>query len=173
MQLKGSILNNLTNAMGIVQLLFEGDSRRMDKALEELVSANDRLNNTPPSAGFMFNGEFYMRANATKAPMHGERRVLHEDLWDQMMEYLKDVAALIMDVHMINQMTHRLVGKCQTEQDLRDALPDSMVMLSDTLNALPRTRPVAYTLEGDERAQRQFAKVKPLMDTYAATRLLF
>lgn len=172
-QLQGSILDNLTNAMGIIKLLFDGEIRRLTKMLDEIVTSNDRIRQSAPSAGFLFNGKFHKRSNASRAPLAGERQTLDEQLWDQMAEYLRDTAAIMIDIQMVNQMAHRLVGPCQTMQDLRDALPDCLVALSDEIQALERTRPEAFTIAEDERGMRQFQKIKPLMEMYSGTRLLY
>lgn len=72
----------------------------------------------------------------------------------------------------ITQLFTVLIDKCTSEQDLRDALPD-MVLPEDLKARLPRTRPAAYTLEGNAmqmaRYQRQYRK----MCQYAAMRLIY
>lgn len=172
MHLNGSILDSLTNASDVVKVLFEGDARRLSKVLEEIIDSNERAYKLRTTAGFIFNGDFYHRAGYA-VPRHGERHPLHESLWDTMMEYLQDVGQIVRDMTMINQMVHRLLADCVTAQDVRDALPESLAQLSNTLSALPRTRQVAWTLENDNRALRQFEKIRPLMDVYATTRLIF
>lgn len=172
MTLQGNMLDNLTNAMGIIKILFEGEIRRLTKMLDELVVGNDRLHQSAPSAGFLFNGKFHKRSNASRAPLAGERHTLHEELWDPMAEYLRDTAAVMTDIQMVNQMAHRLVGPCQNMQDLRDALPDCLAALSEEIYALERTRPEAWTIT-DDRGMRQFQKIKPLMEMYSGTRLLY
>lgn len=173
MSLQGSVLDGLTNSMKVVKLLFEGEIRRLDCLMEELVQSNDRLLTVQPSAGFMFLGKFYKRSTAKVAPMHGERHMLHPTLLEPMQEYLQATSKFMMDAHKINQMCYRLVKNLSTSQDIRDALPECLIGLSDEAMQLPRTREAAFTIIGDERATRQYEAVLPLIEFYAATRLLF
>lgn len=173
MQLTGSVLDNLTNSMPIVHMLFDGEKRRFAKMMEELTSSNDRLLNVGASTGFMFNGDFYKRNTKAVAPMHGERHALHADLHEPMMKYLQETAKLMLDINKINQMCFRLIKGCTSTQDIRDALPDCLISLSNEVMAFSRTRPEAWTLEGDERAQRQYQLVRPLIEFYSATRLMY
>lgn len=168
-----SIISNLTNSMAIVHMLFEGEIRRMSRSIEELVKANDRLLNIPPSVGFLFNGDYYVRNADVNLPAFGERHPLHEDLWDQMQTYHLEMSKLMLNIDLVNQMCHRLVKDCVTTQDLRDALPDCLISLSPEAMKLTRTRPEAFTLEDDEREKRQYAKVKPLIEFYSATRMMY
>lgn len=173
MQLTGSMLDTLTNSMGIIRILFEGEERRLSKLLEELTASNDRLLKVGASTGFMFNGDFYKRNTKAKPPMHGERHALHETLWEPMMQYLQETSKLVLDINKINQMCHRLVKGCVTLNDLRDTLPECLVALTPELANLQRTRPEGWTLQGDERAMRQYGQVKPLIEFYSATRLMY
>ena len=172
MYLKEGLIDNLTNSMDILKKLFEGEQKRLDRFLDEIILANDRLNNRPRSVGFLYNGDFYKKSGSI-SPMHGERVPLHFDLFNQMREYLVDSSKVVADINKINQMVHRILKGCTTEQDLRDVLPECLVNLSTELPKLKRCRQEAFTLIGDIRAQKQYALIKPLIEFYYASRMMY
>lgn len=172
-QLSDATLAGMTNSCNLVKHLFAAEIRRLDGMLIELGKSNDRAIDGQPSAGFMYKGDYFLRADYKNPPAHGERKVLVPDLWDQMGKYQEETSKLLMDIHKINQMTFRLVKGCNTAQDIRDALPECLVNVSAEMRQLPRTNQEGWTILGDERAVRQFEKVKPLMEFYSATSLMY
>lgn len=173
-QISEKTISDLTNSSDVVKHLFIAELRRIDNKLLDMVKRNNRLNNTDGHVGFLYQGEYYLMPGAKRPPMHGERGVLHPELWNDMSVYLKACARLLGDCTMVNQMIFRLVQGCKSRQDVRDALPEAVVVQDKLLglNEFPRTRPTAYTLEGDERAKRQYKKVEPIMLYYAGSHLL-
>ncbi|QDH83947.1 hypothetical protein Axy10_046 [Achromobacter phage vB_AxyP_19-32_Axy10] len=173
MQLTEASLVAKTNSCALVKELFKAELRRLDGLLEEIALANDRIKGIPFTAGFLFNGEFYKRNTARNTPGRGEKVDLDYSLTDQMLSFCKETALLLNDIQMINQMVFRLVKGCETNQDVRDALPECLAGFSEAMRALPRTREAGYTLEGDERAQRQYAKILPRMEFYSVMGLIY
>ena len=69
----------------------------------------------------------------------------------------------------ITQVMLTVVSSCKTEQDLRDALPEILVM--GALAEIPRTRPEGYTITSELHLQ-QFNKYRDKLYTYAAYKFL-
>lgn len=173
-QVDENTISQLTNSSEIVKHLFLAELRRIDAMLEKLVKRNDQLQGLGETVGFMYQGRFYKIAAGKRPPMYGERAIMHDELIPGMMKYLQASARLVTECTLVNQMVFRLTQGCTSRQDIRDALPECIVVQDKLLdlNQYTRTRPAAFTLEGDERAMRQYKKVEPLFMYYAGTHLL-
>lgn len=174
-QIGTKTIGNIANSSDTVKHLLLAELVRLDGVLNKIIDQNDVINGIDVSAGFLHQGEYYQRSNATRTPTYGERVPLNPDLWDKMDSYLKASSRLIGEVHLINQTVFRLVRGCQTYQDVRDALPECLVIQdqSGKYKGLKRTREAAWTLKGDEMALRQYEKVLPSIEYYAAAHLIF
>lgn len=174
-QVGTTTISQIANSSEIVKHLFLAELIRLDGVLNGIIDKNDRIHGIDVSAGFMHQGEFYQRSNATRPPTYGERLALNPDLWSKMDGYLKASSRLIMEVHLVNQAVYRLVRGCMTFQDVRDALPECLVVQDQTgkYKELPRTREAAWTLHGDAMALNQYEKVLPSIEYYAAAHLIF
>lgn len=174
-QIGTKTIGQVANSSEIVKHLFFAELARLDGVINNLIDKNDRINGIDVSAGFMHQGEYYQRTNSTRQPTAGERLMLNPDLWPAMDKYLKACSRLIMEVHLINQTVYRLVRGCMTTQDVRDALPECLVVQDQTGNykELPRTRDAAWTLAGDAMALNQYEKILPSIEYYAASHLIF
>lgn len=174
-QIGSQTIGQIANSSEIVKHLFLAELVRLDGVLNSIIDKNDRIHGIDVSAGFMHQGEFYQRSNATRQPTAGEELMLNPDLWSVMDKYLKAGSRLIMEVHLINQAVYRLVRGCMSVQDVRDALPECLVAQDQTgkYKGLPRTREAAWTLVGDAMAMSQYEKVLPSIEYYAATHLIF
>lgn len=168
-------INDISNSSEIVKHLFFAELTRLDDVLNKLIDQNDRIHGIDISAGFMYQGEYYLRSNASRAPTYGERLMLNPELWEKMNNYLKAASRLVMEVHLVNQTVFRLVRGCMTYQDVRDALPECLVVQdqSGRYKGLGRTREAAWTLDGDKRALEQYEKILPSIEYYAAAHLIF
>lgn len=174
-QIGTTTIGQVANSSEIVKHLFLAELARLDGLINGLIDKNDRIHGIDVSAGFMHQGEYYQRTNATRQPTAGEKLMLNPDLWPAMDKYLKACSRLIMEVHLINQAVYRLVRGCMTTQDVRDALPECLVAQDQTGNykKLPRTRDAAWTLAGDAMALNQYGKILPSIEYYAASHLIF
>lgn len=174
-QVGTTTIGQIANSSEIVKHLFLAELVRLDGVLNGIIDKNDRIHGIDISAGFMHQGEFYQRSNTTRPPTYGERLALNPDLWSNMDGYLKASSRLIMEVHLVNQEVYRLVRGCMTFQDVRDALPECLVVQDQTgkYKELPRTREAAWTLQGDAMALNQYKKILPSIEYYAAAHLIF
>lgn len=174
-QMGTKTISDIANSSDIVKHLFLAELKRLDNLLNEIIDKNDRIHGIDISAGFMHQGEYYQRSNASRPPSYGGRLSLNPDLWAEMDKYLSASSRLLMEVHLVNQMVYRLVRGCMTYQDVRDALPECLVVQDQTgrYKGLERTRPAAWTIVGDPMAVNQYRKILPSIEYYAAAHLIF
>ncbi len=156
----------------LVKALFEAEERRIDKAIEDLDRSNREVKGHQKH-GFMFQGRVFVAKNAPYQRSDAGTVSLAFELHKKGNFLVKDIRTVDDDKKMIEQITYLLIQDCGSIQDLRDALPESMVNLSDELMKYPRLNQEGYTLSGNERAVRQFNKLKDKIDFYTATRLIY
>lgn len=153
-----------------VEALFKSEANRIEQSIERLDRENRDIRGSN-EWGFMWQGQRFVPKSSpykiTSVPS------LAFELRKSGNFLLKDIQQVKDDKQMVSQVMHLLIINCETEQDYRDALPDSLVELSPKLQALSRTREAGYTICSDERAMRQFQKMIDTIDFYAATRLMY
>jgi hypothetical protein len=73
----------------------------------------------------------------------------------------------------VQQSLVNLFDPCESLQDMRDTLPECLVGCVPRLQQISREKEPAFTIKDNPRAMRQYLKVLPLMESYAAARLIF
>jgi hypothetical protein len=100
--------------------------------------------------------------------------MLHDQLWNQMEEYLKDEKDVQQDRELIKQTLFKCVFNWRDNQDFRNRLPDCIVpIMSDGIQNLQRTVSFEEATCFKERDQRQFEKILPKIALYATARLIY
>jgi len=161
-------LHKLINQL-IIEI-FQAENRRLLAKEQDIVKENNRL--TGNSDGFYYQGNFYsnldvrLRAKAKKNP-------LHFTMYDTMAKYDKDRKEIEFDKERVKQALLLVLRDCKHEQDIRDALPNSVTNLIPNIKNLPRTREEGFTLFNDERGMKQYHSLVQKIDYYMATRLLY
>lgn len=173
-QVSKKTIATITNSSEIVKSLFDAELTRIDGMLDRIIAKNEEATNIFNTAGFLYMGEFYRHSKANSIPTHGNRIPLDSSLIPMMLEYLGASALILEEASKINQMVFRLVQGCTTKEDVRDVLPECLIAQDKVhgFASMPRTRKSAFTIEGDARAQRQYAMVLPLIEYYAGSHLL-
>lgn len=154
----------------LVGVLFKKENDRLRAFTLKLVKENYRLGGA--TDGFIYAGTYYSDL-PDSMKSKGKRGSLHHSLEPQMVEYLKDETITNFDKVRIEQALALVLRDARSWQDVRDALPNGLAEMLMETKSLPRTRPEAYTLIGNERAERQYAKIEPLIQIYLASRLMF
>lgn len=149
--------------------LFEPEARRLQKVVNELDRQNGEIRHER-AYGFQWQGHrFYTEGSPTRRKSYP---ALDFSLRNEGNNLIKDRNQVEEDKRMVGQVMYLLTKHCHDLQSLRDALPDSLVELSDDLIGMPRQRPAGYTLT-DERQQRQFKQMLDKIDFYSATRMMY
>lgn len=158
----------------LVETLTQGESRRLAAELLDLDRQNREITRSGHE-GFMFMGDEFVPLNARTLRSKGVPAVmLDSSLHARMSGFIADRTTLKNDRHQIKQVLFKLSWQATTAQEVRDALPECVVRLSpETFLNLPRCMNEGFLTRTDERATAQYLKVKPKIEYYAATRLLF
>lgn len=154
----------------LVEKLFEAERRRLKKIVSSIVKENNEIWGVP-NDGFLFAGRFYTEKDISH---RGASKIsLHSALEKKMTEYHKDENEIANDGAMFQQNLFKAFEKSLNTQMLRDTLPDCISDFIPELKAYQRINPIGYSLEPIGRDYRQFLKVVPKIEFYAATRLLY
>ena len=158
----------------LVETLTQGESRRLAAELLDLDRQNREITRSGHE-GFMFMGDEFVPPNARTLRSKGVPAVmLDSSLHARMSAFIADRTTLKNDRHQIKQVLFKLSWQATTAQEVRDALPECVVRLSpETFHNLNRCMNEGFLTRTDERATAQYLKVKPKIEYYAATRLLF
>lgn len=156
----------------ILDELFIAENRRLERTIEVLNEKHNKLRLTQDD-GFIFSGLYYRpKGNPGKPAL--QKASLDERLVDEGMAFLKDKSYVAQEKQLIKQALLFVLTPCQSRQDIRDALHDCLSdVLTRDIAALPRTRPHAFTIEGNPRAMRQYQAALPRMEFYSAARLFY
>jgi hypothetical protein len=166
---KGSQISVWTDQ--IINMLFAAERRRLQNWVDKICVANQEATGGEPLAGYIYQGQWYRHSSIgqgkfTKTP-------LSASLSGEMNSFLSDKRITDMEEQLLKQGVFSVLRTCCDLQDLRDALPDCLVDCFPELSKFPRNREVAYTLASEDRPLRQFNKILPKLEVYAATRLIF
>lgn len=159
---------------GLADKLFEPELRRLKNQITEMNARNKHLSNLSVD-GFLFAGQFYMPSNvSTIISGPGQAKsTLHFSLNGEMEAWLRDRKIIQDDQDLIRQVLFIMLKPCQSNQAIRDVLPECLVSLIPGLGSYSRMDPEAYTILEDPRAMRQYERLLPRMMLYCATRLLY
>ncbi len=169
------MIKNLDKVLDyLVDTLTQGEERRLQAELVDLDKQNREIKRSGHE-GFMFMGDEFIPPNAKTIRSRGVPAVmLDTSLHARMSAFIADRTTLKNDKHQIKQVLFKLAWQATTVQEVRDALPECVVNLSpESFNRLPRCMNEGFLTRTDARATAQYEKVKPKIEYYAATRLLF
>lgn len=165
------MLNTYQVVNAITACLFQAEDRRLQKWLNEIVTANYRENRLSQPVGFIYGGAYY-RPDWQGAGKF-QKRALHSSLWDQMDAWIKDKTVITDDRQMISQSLFSLIETCDTDQGIRDALPECLVSCIEPYRTMKRDQEEAWTLKRSERQYRQYQKLLPKIEMYAVSMLIY
>jgi len=154
--------------------LFVAEKRRLDKSIADLIRANNEAKGVQ-SAGFLYYGDYYTAEGFMTMPGAGNagKENLHDSLNKKMEWHIKSAQTVAHDERLIGQIIFKLLGPCETLQDMRDTLPDCLAEMIPALKNLPRINDVGYSLREDVRGEAQLTQWLPKIEFYAAARLIY
>ncbi len=155
---------------GIIKALFANDERRLTGWVDKLITRhNEHL--SIASHAFIYDGVIHRQSNVV-GRIEGPK-MLAIGLQPEMDALLRDKAIIDDDRAYIRQTLCALLEPCTHPYDVRDALPECLVSCVPSLSSYHRNREPAYTIQDNPRALRQYARILPKMEAYAAARLIF
>lgn len=152
--------------------LTEHEYGRITDSINKLVKKHDdymRDSGREVRYGFIFDGYAYRMKDPP---------VLHQNLFgldyrlnDEMEAILEEWEQINVETRQFRQMLSKMV--VIDDQTTRDTLPEFLVNLVPHLACLPRLNQEACTIADNPSAMRQYQKLRPRMEFYAATRLIY
>lgn len=153
----------------LIDKLFSSDNARLAGWIDTLVKRNQEAKSIVDNTFLHAGKQYRMSTLVGFVPINP---TLHPTLLGYMTDYMSDEKIVDDEKSFVRQAIVRVIEPCETQQDIRDALPDCLVACIPDLMQLSRIRPEAYTIAHDARAIRQFNKMLPDIQSYAATRLI-
>lgn len=157
----------------ICRSLFEAENRRIQNWIDKLTRANQTIRNNRTLEGFLHEGVYYRPSWLGRGIWpHGP---LHDDLVEEARIFVADRENVLRDQQFIRQILFTLLYPCNTDQDARDTLPECLMPIIGPMgfNIYSRTREPAWSIQGNARAIRQYEKILPKIEEYAAARMIF
>lgn len=157
----------------ILDNLFEPDARRLKLLITELIQKNNEMTGIQAD-GLMYQGTWHPNPETGSTPK-SPRILAHEGIIPDMEVYARQELALYNERMRLKQGLHQVLKNCENTQDIRDALPESLMNLPylTEVSRLPRTRPEGYTLAHSERGQRQFGEIIDRLKYYSVAGLFY
>lgn len=168
------LLNTISEILDeILSYLFQGEYRRLGAWVNRLVRENAEAYGDSNLQGFVHNGVVYKPTDLKLPNQAVKRRGLHPSVMPTMDAYLRDVYLLMNDKAFIRQALFKVIDGCDNPQELRDALPNCLADAVACTRGLDRRGEMAFTIRDNARAMRDFEKILPRIEMYAAARLLY
>ena len=153
----------------IMGRLFANDRKRVEELKGELNAKNCRVRGEV-APGFIYVGKSYIVGRLTpRQPLP----TLSLHLLKEGEEFLKIANTLKHDEEQVRQLLVQLLYGFKTTQDVRDLLPETLVVMFPDLKKLPRTREPAWTISDRPRAMREYQKLLPKIEMYSVSNLLY
>lgn len=160
----------------IIAKLFEPEDRRMDKWIKTLTTKNSELKGAM-TFGFLHQGKRYICSDYQSA-VTAQRKIvvlptLHAEVMIEANSFITELTAIELDKAQIKQVLFQLVYQANTQQELRDTLPDCVVNLFPELSKLQRQFNQTFLIRTNDRAMRQFEQVLPKIEMYAMAQFIY
>lgn len=155
----------------IIERFFKSELDRQEELIKNLIKKNSREKGGS-DVGFIYGTERYF---VEKDPrVRGAKlSLIHPDLADDAGIVALMRRNLEKDRQKLRQSLSVVLSRCQSKQDVRDALPDVLGLEVDFVRGLKRTRQPEDLLQGEPMLQAQFHTVLDIVNKYAASKLVF
>ena len=153
----------------LIGVLFKLDDDKIDQRVMNLISKNADVGGDP--RGFLFRGEFWTFM-PPKERARIPKKVLHPDLHAEGTEIHMEKQRIIKEKKQLTSGLGQLLRDCSTEQDVRDALPETATLILPQLGQMQRTRPEAYTIASRPLLKANWDMICDVFAFYIGNRLL-
>ena len=154
----------------IIHDLYAPELRRLQQKLKDVLSKIDAPSD---EVVYHYKGErFLVTGEEVKTPRGYPVVEMPLHIIPHLEEYLADEAQVCRDELIIKQLIAALLSECESEQDIRDALPECLVPAT-YLSQYERTRPPGYPFQNNPRLHKQFVKYEDVIYQYAAAKLFY
>lgn len=157
----------------LIDALFKAEYTRLRKMHIDLVAKNSAMGG--PKDGFFFRGDFYHNMAPGIPTKSIDKGNLHNNLIPEMELIKKEEKQIENDKARIKAGLVILLQDCQSIQDVRDAVPNCLAALVPELSRKERdpARKEMFTLEYNQIRKKQYLRIRPLIEYYSVTKLLY
>lgn len=154
----------------ILKTLFAAETRRLQRNIDRIHLLNQEVSKQQTD-GFQFQGKFYRWSQTAAGGSRGP--TLHLSLWWEIQAHIADEEQIEQDRAEIQQTLFKLIEPCTNLQDVRDGIPDCIAdVLPQEFAGMERMGSPIGALN-HIRDIRQYNRVLPKIEFYAAARLLY
>ena len=153
----------------LINAFLNPEKDRLKDVLRDLLRRDEALGGS--GYGFIYGSKIW-HLRPMKDVKTRTTKDLHDELLPEMEGYELRVKNLVRDEQRMRQAFAVVLARCGSSQDVRDALPEPLVMLVQDLAVLPRTRPEGFLLHEFPLLEGQFKKAVDISLYYAARELL-
>lgn len=155
----------------ICKSLTDFDRERLAAMKEDLINENTQFSRV--SYGFLFGGTFFHHLTKDQLKNPGvQKPPLDPSLHEKGHLLVDQITALEKNTKHLHQGLSVLLRDCENEQDVRDAVPESVLAFVPELKPWPRTRPPAWTLQDKPLQLDQYQHTKATIAAFIASRIL-
>lgn len=153
-----------------IDLIFEFEDERIRKKLSELIDRNNQLIGHY-THGFIYCGLYYTY-NGVHPHSKDVARRIDPSLIKEIVEIIRVKDSVDTDRRLITQFFTILTRGCFSTQDIRDVLPECVVILNTYWASIPRKREPAWTLV-TPTSIAQYQRLLPKIEMYCAMKYLY
>lgn len=157
-------------AMDIEAVLFPPEKQRLQKLADEYILLNQEALRKPCNS-VMHMGHRWLHSNARgKGKPH--THAPHDSLVHRFDVLIQQEEEFNRDSQLIMQGLSKALHRCETLQECRDVLPDSLIQEIPIIRDFPRMNEEGYIIKNEPKLYEQFQRAVELMLFYSASRLL-
>ena len=154
----------------VVTEIMTKERLRLKKVLASLVERNMELMDSKD--GFLLYGEVYTHF-PRKVVRHNDLKEIHPSLRDEAEDYKNRQETLQRDSRRIRQALAVIVPRCESRQQIRDALPEAISSQITEFQGMERQNPEGFILEAMPHLKKQYEQAMNLAIAYMAYDLIF
>lgn len=154
----------------LIRGLMEKEISRLHKIMTQLVVENHVLGGH--KYGFYYFGVLYSpyerRYTASQS-----LKAIHQSLTHQAHALYTASLKRQSDEQKLRQTLSVLLSRCNTRQDVRDALPEILGKLVNDLRTLPRSRPEGFVLNKTPHLREQYNTALEIVNFYTFNKMVY
>lgn len=157
-------------AIDIEAILFPPERKRLQKLADEYITLNQEALGKPCNS-VTHMGHRWLHSNARgkgKPNLHAP----HDSLTYKFDVLVQQEQEFERDSQLIMQGLSKALHRCESLQECRDVLPESLVQELPIVRDFPRMNEEGYIIKNEPKLYEQFQRSVELMLFYSASRLL-
>jgi len=154
----------------VIEALGRSTEKLLKRQKEYLIHKNEELGGH--SNGFLLGGHYFTKLEDQVKIHTAIKKPLHQSLYPEGLELLQGTKELEQDMQQLTQGLSVVLFDCRTRQDIRNALPDTVMYLLPNIFSVSRTKDEAWTLRDKPLQMMGYPKTAKLLNIYSAMRIL-